>query len=121
MAGWWEGLSYRGSARDAEERARATKESAASTAVRAVEEYKDFDDFMNDASKVGKDAYFFGFADCKNMVAQAYPALDLSCISASREGESIVEEEEEVARERIVEEANVHEEVVEALDPSNYN
>lgn len=72
---------------------------------------------MNDVAEVGKDVYFFGVIDCKNMVAQAYPALDLSGISTSREEEGIAEEEEEVTGECVAKEAGVDKEVVEVLGP----
>lgn len=66
-------------------KAKATEERIASTAIRAMEEYKDSDAFVNDDAKPRKEAYFFGFTNNKNIMAQAYPVLDLSGILASRE------------------------------------
>lgn len=66
-----------------------------------VGEYKDSDDFVNDATKGRKGMHFFGFTDCKNMVAQAYPALDPSNILASRE-EGPMDGEEEVVKEKAI-------------------
>lgn len=43
---------------------------AASIVVRMVVEYKESDDFVNDATKGGADAYIVGFIDCRKKVAQ---------------------------------------------------
>lgn len=92
-------------ARATKERARATKIRDASISIQTMG-YKDSDNFVNDAIEAGKDAYFIGFIDCKDIVAQAYRTLDLSSILASGEEESTVKGEEEEAGERDVEKAN---------------
>lgn len=78
-----------------EEWARATKEWATSTTTQVVE-YKDSDDFENDAAKIGRDVYFIRFANYKKKVAQVCPALDLSTILVPREEEGVEEGKEEV-------------------------
>lgn len=86
-----------------------------SIATWVVEEYKDFDDFVNDAIEDKKSVYFFNFDDCKKMVTEAYLTLDLSDISALREG--VGEREEEEAREQVAEEAGTDEGVIEVPRP----
>lgn len=73
-----------------------------------MREYKDSDDFENDATETGRDVYFVGFANCKAKVAQVYPTLDLSTILALGE-----EEGEEATEERVAERADANEAVIE--------
>lgn len=92
-----------------------------STATQVVEEYKDFEAFVNDAVEAKKDAYFFRFDNCKKMVAKAYPTLDLNGILISggeeatmkEEKEGIVEEEGKATRERVAKEASADEGLIE--------
>lgn len=87
-----------------------------SAATQAVE-YKDCDDFVNDVAKVGKGVYVFRFDNCKKMVAEAYPTLDLSCILGSGEEEGAMEGGEEVAEEQVAKKNGADEEVVEVQRP----
>lgn len=60
------------------EKATVAEEQAATIAAQAVHEYKESKDFENDMATVGADAYIFGFMDCWDVIAQAYPELDLT-------------------------------------------
>lgn len=64
----------------ANEKVKAAKEQAASTTIRAIEEYKVLDDFQNDATEVGRDAYLVEFIDYRDKVAKAYLAFILRTI-----------------------------------------
>lgn len=68
----------------ANKKVKVAKEEATSTTIRAMVEYKESDDFMNDATKAGVNAYIVWFTDCREKVAQTFLALDLSKILVPR-------------------------------------
>lgn len=127
---WGPGKSHRRVCNAIKDRAKAidawaktTKERAMSAAARVVEEYKDSDNSVTNATKAGKGVYIFRFEDWKKMVIEAYLTLDFHGIIASgeEEGEAMGEEEgivkEEVgeAEEQASEEAITDREFVEVL------
>lgn len=71
----------------AEEKVRVAEEQAATAVARVVHDYKELKDFEDDAIAAGVDTYIFGFTDCWDMIAQAYPELDMSNILVLREVE----------------------------------
>lgn len=103
-------------AKVADEWAQATEERAVSAATRAME-YKDFGDFVNDATKTEKGVYF-GFDDWKKNGCRSLSNIG---ISMSGEGEGAAEGEEGkegvVAKERAAGKASADEEVVDVPGP----
>lgn len=77
-----------------------------------MQQYKDSNDFVTNAAIVRKGAYLFEFDDCKKIIIEAYPTLDLCGITVSGEGEGVAEEEEEGATEE-EEEGEAEEQVIE--------
>lgn len=80
----------------ANEKVEVAEGEAASIAIWMVVEYKELDDFVNDATKVGVDAYIVGFTNCRKKEAKAFLALDLNKILELKEEEEV--EEGEVAK-----------------------
>lgn len=62
-----------------EDKDKVTKEQVAITATQVIHEYKKSKDFKNDVT-VARVDYVFSFTNYRDMVAQAYPKLDLSHI-----------------------------------------
>lgn len=87
--------SIEGWAKVIEDRAKFIKEKATSIVVRAVEEYKDSDAFMVDATMIMAGIYVINFDDWKVKVAEVYPDINLHHITPTGRTELTKEEENE--------------------------
>lgn len=97
------------------ENVKAAKKQAMPIDIHAVEEYKNSNDFENNAIEARMDVYIIKFLDCKCKVARAYTRLDLSNIQAEREVPK--EEEEKAVEDGAIERPKADEVVVEEPGP----